>query len=86
MSIISLPHAQSPPETDSAADHWYAIADIPKQPQWTCLNRRLLYREIAEGRLRAARVGLGRRRLFVRGAWIIEWLEQSSTPQEIRRR
>ena len=54
MTIVSLPQPQPPPETDSAADHWYAIADIPKQPQWKCLNRRLLYREIAEGRPDAA--------------------------------
>jgi excisionase family DNA binding protein len=40
-----------------------------------------LYREVREGRLRAARIG-GRRELRFRPAWIDEWLENWATPVE----
>ncbi len=45
---------------------------------------KLIYREVAAGRLRAARVG-GRRDLRFLPSWVDAWLEASSTPVEIRR-
>jgi hypothetical protein len=44
---------------------------------------KLIYREIAAGRLRAARVG-GRRDLRLLVAWLDEWLTTSSTPVAIQ--
>jgi excisionase family DNA binding protein len=41
-----------------------------------------LYREIAAGRLRAARIG-GRRDLRIHRRWIDQWLEQAATPVEV---
>jgi excisionase family DNA binding protein len=40
-------------------------------------GRKLLYREIAAGRLRAARVG-GRREIRLRQQWIDDWLEATT--------
>lgn len=48
------------------------------------VGAKLLYREVHAGRLRAARIG-GRRELRFLAAWVDLWLEQSSTPIEVRR-
>jgi excisionase family DNA binding protein len=42
---------------------------------------KLLYREVRQGRLRAARVG-GRRQLRFLTAWLDQWLEDQATPVE----
>jgi excisionase family DNA binding protein len=47
------------------------------------VGSKLLRREIAAGRLRAARIG-GRRDIRILSEWIDQWLVQSSTPVEIR--
>jgi excisionase family DNA binding protein len=41
-------------------------------------------REVRRGRIRHARVG-GRRSLRFRPEWIDQWLEESSSPEEVRR-
>jgi excisionase family DNA binding protein len=46
---------------------------------------KLLYREVAAGRLRAARIG-SRRDIRIHRDWIDSWLEASAKPVEIRRR
>jgi excisionase family DNA binding protein len=46
---------------------------------------KLLYREIAAGRLRAARIG-NRRDLRIHRQWIDDWLTASSKPVEVTRR
>ena len=42
-------------------------------------GRRFVLREVAAGRLRAARVG-GRGEILTRGVWLDEWLESQSAP------
>jgi excisionase family DNA binding protein len=46
-------------------------------------GKRLIYREVKAGRLKAARVG-GRRELRLRDEWIDSWLEASSTVEAAR--
>lgn len=46
---------------------------------------KVLYREVAAGRLRAARIG-GRRELRFRAAWVDEWLDRTAEPIEIGHR
>jgi excisionase family DNA binding protein len=41
------------------------------------VGARLIYREIAAGRLRASRIG-GRRELRTKPEWIDQWLERSA--------
>ena len=43
---------------------------------------RVIYREVKEGRLKAARIG-GRRELRLLDRWVDEWLEASTTPHEV---
>jgi excisionase family DNA binding protein len=42
-------------------------------------GKKLVYREIKAGRLRAARIG-NRRDLRIHRTWIDDWLERSATP------
>lgn len=44
---------------------------------------KVIYREVAAGRLRAARIG-GRRDLRILADWIDQWLMAQSTPAEVR--
>ena len=43
-------------------------------------GRRLIYREVKAGRLRAARIGLLRRNLRIHRDWVDAWLEQCAEP------
>ena len=43
---------------------------------------KLVYREVAAGRLRAARIG-GKRAIRIKAAWLDEYLEASAEPVEI---
>jgi hypothetical protein len=45
---------------------------------------KVIYREVAAGRLRAARIG-GRRELRFRVEWVDERLERTAQPVEVRR-
>jgi len=47
---------------------------IGEAAQYVRCGRKLLYREVAAGRLRAARVG-GRREIRTRREWLDEWLQ-----------
>ncbi len=70
-----------------------AVAESQPSPWLTIKEARLiakcgvklLYREIAAGRLRAARIG-NRRDLRVHRDWLDQWLVRSSEPIEIARR
>jgi excisionase family DNA binding protein len=44
---------------------------------------KIVYREVAAGRLRAARIG-GRRDLRFRKEWLDEWLERTAAPVVVR--
>ena len=84
-SILPSPPEQQPggravagDPAGAVDDRWYAVPEIPEQPQWKCLNRWQLYDAIARGDLRAARLGAGRRRLIVRGRWVTEYLERAA--------
>jgi excisionase family DNA binding protein len=46
---------------------------------------KLIYREVAAGRLRAARIG-SRRDIRIHREWIHSWLEASAKPVEMVRR
>lgn len=48
------------------------------------VGTKLIYREVAAGRLKAARVG-GRRDLRFRPEWIDQWLDATATPVEVQR-
>lgn len=69
--------AQSIAETD-----WRTVKQACKIAQ---CGPKQLYREIAAGRLRAARIG-GRRDLRIHKRWIDEWLETAATPVDVKPR
>jgi len=56
------------------ATPWLRIQDAASYAR---CGRKLLYRKIAAGRLRAARVG-GRRELRLRREWLDAWLEATA--------
>jgi len=70
---VDQPHSNTSP--------WLTVKQAAARAQ---VGVKLLYREVAADRLRAARIG-GRRDLRFRAEWIDSWLELTSTPQEIRR-
>lgn len=57
---------------------WLTLAEASARAR---VNRRTLGREVAAGRLRAARVG-GRRTLRFRAEWVDSWLTATVTPVE----
>jgi excisionase family DNA binding protein len=64
-----------------APSPWLTVEQAAARAQ---VGKRTIYNEVAAARLRAARIG-GRRELRFRAAWVDEWLEQSVTPQEVKR-
>lgn len=57
---------------------------VPEAAARARCSRKIIYRAASDGRLRAATVG-ARGDLRFRPAWIDEWLENTSEPQEIIR-
>ena len=57
---------------------WFTVEQAAARAQ---VGKRVVYREVAAGRLRAARVG-GRRELRIRPEWVDRWLEQCAEPVE----
>jgi excisionase family DNA binding protein len=55
---------------------WLTVAESAEIAK---VGRKLIYREIKAGRLRAATIG-GRRDLRIHRDWIDQWLERSATP------
>jgi len=66
---------------DTAPSPWLVA---PEAASYARVSKKTVYREARLGRLRHARVG-GRRELRFRREWIDAWLEQASTPIEVRR-
>lgn len=64
-----------------AASPWLTIDQAAAIAQ---CGRKLLYREVKAGRLRAARIG-NRRDIRVHREWIDEWLIRCAQPVEITR-
>ena len=60
---------------------WLTVNEVAKVAK---CGRRLIYREVKAGRLRAARLGL-RRDIRVHRDWIREWLERCAAPIEVMR-
>ena len=53
---------------------WLTVAQAADRAR---CGRKLIYREVRSGRLRAARIG-GRRDLRFRAEWVDAWLDQAS--------
>lgn len=62
-------------------DRWLRLAEGAARLQ---VHEATLRRAIKRGQLRAARVG-GRKSIRLRASWCDEWLEQTSTPIEVKR-
>jgi excisionase family DNA binding protein len=75
-------HAQNYTDTHTAdgVHHWLTLQQAAARAR---VHEATLRREIQRGRLRHARVG-GRKALRLRPEWIDAWLEQTSTPIEVR--
>ena len=63
----------------TAATPWLTVAEAAERAR---CGPKLIYREVAAGRLRAARVG-GRRELRLLTEWVDEWLLRNSTYVEV---
>jgi len=75
-------HAQNQTHTRTAggSQHWLTLQQGAARAS---VHEATLRREIQRGRLRHARVG-GRKAIRLRPEWIDTWLEQTSTPIEVR--
>ena len=62
-------------QRESARTPWLRVKEAADRAR---CSTKLIYREVAAKRLRAARVG-GRRELRFRPEWVDEWLEQHVT-------
>jgi excisionase family DNA binding protein len=58
---------------------WLTVGEAAERAR---VGVKLIYREVAAGRLRAARVG-GRRDLRLRPEWIDAWLDATAIPVEV---
>jgi excisionase family DNA binding protein len=65
----------TPPNTATPTGPWLNVEGAARR---ALCGSKLIYREVAAKRLRAARVG-GRRELRFRPEWIDQWLDQSTT-------
>ena len=65
-------------ETSGNASPWLTVVEAAQVAK---CGRRLIYREVKAGRLRAARIGL-RRDLRINLEWVTEWLTACSEPTE----
>jgi excisionase family DNA binding protein len=63
----------------TAATPWLTVVEAAERAR---CGPKLIYREVAAGRLRAARVG-GRRELRLLTEWVDEWLLGNSTYVEV---
>ena len=63
----------------TAATPWLTVVEAADRAR---CGPKLIYREVAAGRLRAARVG-GRRELRLLTEWVDEWLLGNSTYVEV---
>lgn len=81
-------HHDTTPQADHVDAAWRDIEHkwktVKQAADRVQVGPKLIYREIAAGRLRAARVG-GRREYRTTDAWIDDWLEASAAPVEMRR-
>ena len=68
------------PAPDRPVSPWLTVAEAAERAR---CGRKVIYREIKAGRLRAAVVG-GRRDLRLLANWVDQWLEATSTPIEVR--
>jgi excisionase family DNA binding protein len=66
----------TPAQTAAACTPWLTIAQAA---EYSHRGKRFLARQVAQGLLRAARVG-GRGELLFRREWLDAWLEDLSTP------
>jgi excisionase family DNA binding protein len=65
----------------TAATPWLTVIEAAERAR---CGPKLIYREVAAGRLRAARVG-GRRELRLRPEWIDQWLDATTAVVEVQR-
>lgn len=77
----TLSHTEAAPVKAATSGPWLTAQEAAAR---ALVGVNLIYREVAAGRLRAARVG-GRRDLRFRTEWIDQWLDATATPVEIRR-
>jgi len=70
------------PETTGPSRGWWTVKEAASYV--SCKSPRPLYRAVAEGQLRAARIG-HRRNIRFKMEWLDEWMEASARPVELRR-
>ena len=75
MTKITKIETTSTHDVVSSTSPWLTVDGATRR---ALCGPKLIYRQVAAKRLRAARVG-GRRELRFRPEWIDEWLEQSTT-------
>jgi len=67
----------SPAPSEPGASPWLTVAEAAARAR---VGRRVVYREVKAGRLRAAKIG-GRRELRLLSEWVDAWLISSATPE-----